>query len=217
MNYSRLRQYILLGCACTLLSSAAWAGRPLSVDDAGVNELGHGHVETWLARTAGPSRGLIVAPAYTPVEGFEVSGAYARDTTTPTNSMTIMARWRITPAQDTGCNVGASASLTKTQGDTGNTPSVNGMLTCNFSLATVHMNLGATRSPGESRAMTWGVAIEHKFSDMTAHIETFGQQGAKTTLQVGARYDIAKNIQLDGTVGRSDRQTLYSAGMKFGF
>lgn len=217
MTYATLRQSILLGCACTLLSSAAWAGRPLSVDDTGVNELGHGHVETWFTRTAGPSRSLIVAPAYTPIEGLEISGAYTRDTTTPANSMAVMARWRITPTQDAGCNVGASASLSKTQGETGNTPSVNGMLTCNFALATVHMNLGATRSPGESTAMTWGVALEHKFGDVTAHIETFGQQGAKTTLQVGARYEIVKDIQLDGTLGRNDGQNLLSIGLKFQF
>ena len=40
------------------------AGRPLTVDDANVNDLGEGHVEGWWTRAPGDSRSWAVAPAY---------------------------------------------------------------------------------------------------------------------------------------------------------
>lgn len=217
MTHPPFRPSLLLCLGCTLLSSAVWAGRPLSVDDADVNDVDHGHVETWFERTTGPTRSLIVAPAYAPVEGLEIAGAFTRDTSAPASSMMIQAKWRITPVQEAGCNVGASASISKTQGESGNTPAVNGLLTCHLPMGAVHVNLGATRVPGESSVMTWGLALEHKFGSVTGHIETFGQQHAKSTLQAGSRYEIAKDIQVDGTVGRSDGQNLFSLGVKFQF
>lgn len=216
-NLHTLRPSFAIGFACTLLSTAAWAGRPLSVDDADVNEVGHGHVEMWFERTLGPSRSLIVAPAYSPIEGIEIAAAVARDTTASSTSMAIQAKWRITPVQENGCNFGASASLAKTRGESGNTTAVTGLMTCNVPMGAVNVNVGALRAAGASTVATWGLSLSRAFGDITGHVEAFGQQQGKTTLQVGARYDIAKNIQLDGTVGRGDGQTLYSAGMKFGF
>jgi hypothetical protein len=158
-----------------------------------------------------------VAPAYSPVEGIEIAAAVARDTTASSTSMTLQAKWRITPVQEKGCNFGASASLGKTRGESGNTTAVTGLMTCNMPVGAFNANVGALRAAGESTVATWGLSLSHAFGSVTGHIEAFGQQQGKTTFQVGARYDIAKNIQLDGTVGRSDGQTLYSAGMKFGF
>lgn len=212
-----LHQSIAIGLTCTLLSTAAWAGRPLSVDDADVNEVGHGHVEMWFERTPGPSRNLIVAPAYSPVEGIEIAAAVARDTTAPATSMAIQAKWRITPVQEESCNFGASASLAKTRGETGNTSAITGLMTCHMPIGGVNVNVGALRAASESTVATWGLSLSHAFGSVTGHAEAFGQQHGKTTFQIGAHHDIAKNIQIDGTVGRSDGQTLYSAGVKFGF
>ena len=216
-NLHTLRPSFAIGFACTLLSTAAWAGRPLSVDDADVNEVGHGHVEMWFERTLGPSRSLIVAPAYSPIEGIEIAAAVARDTTASSTSMAVQAKWRITPVQESGRNFGASASLAKTRGESDNTTAVTGLMTCNVPIGAVNVNVGALRAAGVSTVATWGLSLSRAFGDITGHVEAFGQQQGKTTLQVGARYDIAKNIQLDGTVGRGDGQTLYSAGMKVGF
>lgn len=216
-NLHTLRQSLAIGFACTLMSTAAWAGRPLSVDDADVNDVGHGHVEMWFERTLGPSRSLIVAPAYSPVEGIEIAAAVARDTTAPATSMAIQAKWRITPVQEDGCNFGASASLAKTRGESGNTTAVTGLMTCNMPIGAVNVNVGALRAAGESTVATWGLSLSHAFGSVTGHVEAFGQQQGKTTYQVGARYDIVKNVQIDGTVGRSDGQTLFSTGLKFQF
>ena len=60
-----------------------------------------------------------------------------------------------------------------------------------------------------------GVDLEHVA--VTAHVEAFGQRRAKPTVQIGARTEIAKGLQLDGTVGRGNRETLVSVGIKASF
>ena len=42
----------------------AQAGRPLTVDDANVNEVGEGQVEGWWTRSPNGARSWTVAPAY---------------------------------------------------------------------------------------------------------------------------------------------------------
>lgn len=52
---------------------------------------------------------------------------------------------------------------------------------------------------------------------MTPHIEWFGSEGSKPTVQVGLRGNVLPNLQLDGSVGRSDGITIYTLGVKFMF
>lgn len=70
---------------------------------------------------------------------------------------------------------------------------------------------------GASSVKTWGVAFERPMGPVTPHLEFFGEKGSKPTVQAGARTEIAKGIQLDGTVGRSDGENVYSLGVKFQF
>ena len=54
-------------------------------------------------------------------------------------------------------------------------------------------------------------------SAVTPHIEWFGSEGAKPTVQAGLRGEVAKGWQLDGTVGRGDGETVYTLGVKRSF
>jgi hypothetical protein len=45
----------------------------------------------------------------------------------------------------------------------------------------------------------------------------FGFEDGDETVQLGLRGDIAKNIQLDGTIGRTSGVNLYSVGLRFKF
>ena len=56
----------------------AHAGRPMLVEDAGVDETGTGHVEAWYERTPDLGRTWTVSPAYGVIEGMEVSAALPR-------------------------------------------------------------------------------------------------------------------------------------------
>ena len=214
---SALRHLSIVGLAAA--SSAALAGRPLSVDDAGTNAKGEGHVEVWAARAGGASS-LSLSPAYAVADGLEIAALLARDSTNDISGSAVQLKWLFTPSQDKGCNVGASLGAARASGSgaSANAGFITGLLSCNATaLGNLHLNLGSLKTSGQSAVGTWGVAIEREYGAVTPHIEWFGAQGSKPSWQVGARGDIVKGIQLDGSVGRGEGVTLYSVGMKFKF
>lgn len=219
MNISRLRHHANLLCAISTFLSAGscLAGRPLSVDDANVNEPGAGHVETWYARQPGAANTWTVAPAYGLAEGIEIGGSLSRDSSNQLNTTAVQAKFRFTESRKSGCNVGGVVGLAHASAGGGNTPYLNGIFTCNLTGGAVHLNLGATHPSGGSTLSSWGLAYEREMDNMTGHVEYFGQQQSKPTFQVGLRNDVTKNVQLDGTVGRSGGESVYSLGLKFMF
>lgn len=201
------------------MSGVAVAGRPLSVDDAGTNAKGEGHVETWIARADG-STTVNVSPAFAFADGWEISALLARDTRNDLNGSAIQLKGLFTPSRESGCNAGGSVGAAHASGNGASASSrfLAGILSCNgTALGNVHLNLGTVKTTGQSAVGTWGVALEREFGSATPHAEWFGEKHAKPTFQVGARTDVAKTIQLDGTIGRSDSATLYSVGLKFRF
>ena len=96
--------FLLMGVSCLF---NAHVGRPLTVDDANVNEVGEGHVEGWWTRAPNGSRSWTVAPAYAPIQNVELGAGIAREQKTGLETQNIQAKFRITPSQDKGCNVGA--------------------------------------------------------------------------------------------------------------
>jgi hypothetical protein len=217
---------VCLRTICSSLLVLSWtgtclAGRPLTVDDANVNDPGVGHVEAFAARDPGRVRTWTVAPAYGLNGGVELGASLTRDTTQRLTATAVQAKVRWQDARTDGCFTGTVFGLTHLRGTAdhpgGNAPYVNGLLTCNRDATAFHANLGATRASGGPTLATWGVALEHAMGDVTVHAETFGQRRSKPVFQLGARTDIAKNIQLDGTVGRYNRSAVYSIGMKFSF
>lgn len=210
--------HILLSSLLVLtLAAPVYAGRPLTVDDASVNDAGAGHVEAWYARQPGRAHTWTVAPAYAPIDGLELGAALSRDRTADATTGAVQAKWRITPSLETGCNVGAVLGVAHTRGAGGNSPYFNGLATCNSSWGASHFNLGAVRAPGGPTLGTWGIAQEREFGQVTAHVEAFGQRHSKPTFQVGARMEVAKGLQIDGTLGRSNHETLVSVGLKQSF
>lgn len=201
-----------------LAAGNAHAGRPLTVDDANVNDTGKGHVEAWYARQPGKANTWTVSPAYAPVDGLEIGAALSRDTSARETSTAVQLKWRITPSQENGCNLGAVGGVSHTRGS-GSAPYVNGLVTCNGGFGAVHLNLGALRPSGGPSTSTWGVAYERELGAVTAHAELFGERHGRPTFQVGLRTEVAAGWQLDGTVGRDRgaRETVYSIGLKRSF
>ena len=213
---------LLVLLSINLLSiTSAWAGRPLSVDDANVNDAGNGHVETWVNRAPG-STVYNIAPAFAIKENLEISATLSRESQSKAQATAIQAKYRISPSNPKGCNTavaggvqhanqgGASSSNT-------NTTYVYGALSCNTAGVAIHANLGLNKPSGDSSRRSWGVAVEREIGAVTAHAEYFGQQGNSPTAQIGLRGDVAKGIQLDGTMGRNSGENVYSLGMKFSF
>lgn len=202
--------------ALVLQSAPASAGRPLSVDDANVDDKGTGHVEAWVAREAGKIDVLNVAPAYSPWEVVELSGLLSRNRTQSINSVAVLARVRITEPRKSGCNFLVALGHQDFRPG-GNQPFAYSAATCNGRDFALHANLGAAKPSGASSVGTWGVALEHDTGTFVAHVESFGQERSKPTFQLGARREVAKGWQVDGTLGRFSGETLFSLGAKFGF
>jgi hypothetical protein len=197
-------------------SVSAFAGRPLVVDDANVNEAGHGQLEAWALHTRG-ARVYSLAPAYAPIEGLEIGALLARDRSAPQTLGALQAKWRITPSQESGCNVGAVLGVSHTR-NAAITGYLNGLLTCNQpQWGSMHVNLGLSKTRGAAHTRAWGVAFEREVMGVTPHVEWFGAQGTRPTVQVGLRGNITKTVQLDGSIGRADGRGVFTLGTKLQF
>lgn len=132
--------FLLMGLLCAF---QAQAGRPLTVDDANVNEVGEGHVEGWWTRAPDGSRSWTVAPAYAPMKNLELGAGIAREQKTGLETTNVQAKFRLTEAQDNGCNWGAVLGTARTSGESSK-GYVNALFTCNHAtLGSLHTNLGA--------------------------------------------------------------------------
>jgi hypothetical protein len=208
---------MLSAAAALLWAGPSWAGRPLSVDDANVNEVGAGHVEMWYARQSGNTNVWTVAPAYGIAQGIEIGLAVARDATNDSSTNTVQVKFRLTPSRKDGCNVGASVGASQANNGVENTPFVNGLPSCNSDYGSLHINLGSNSPPVGPSLGTWGIAFERELGSFTAHAEAFGQERGSPTVQLGLRTELFKNVQLDGTAGRVNGESVLSVGLKFQF
>ncbi len=101
----------LIAALCAALPSAH-AGRPLAVDDAGVDEVGHGHVEVWWEGLRGQRGTFYAAPAFTPIDGLELGALLARDVGERHTLQGVQAKWLWSPAETDGCNAASTAGVT---------------------------------------------------------------------------------------------------------
>ncbi len=90
--------------ALAFVSTSAFAGRPLSVDDANIDDKGTGHIEAWAAREPGKADVINVAPAYSPWQVVELSGLLSRNRTNSISSVGVLARVQVTEPKKSGCN-----------------------------------------------------------------------------------------------------------------
>ena len=213
-THPRNALFLLLGLGFVL---CVQAGRPLTVDDANVNDVGEGHVEGWWTRAPGGSRSWTVAPAYSPIQNVELGAGIMREQKTGLETQNIQAKFRITPSQDNGCNVGAVVGAARTTGEASKAY-VNALFTCNHAkLGSLHTNLGALDVSNSQRIGTWGLAWERAYGDVTAQVEVDGEQHDKPTWATGLRTNILPKLQLDGSVGRQAGQNLMTIGTKWMF
>jgi hypothetical protein len=213
-THPRKAVFLLLGLGFVL---SVQAGRPLTVDDANVNDVGEGHVEGWWTRSPSGSRSWTVAPAYSPIQNVELGAGMARDPKTRLESQNIQVKFRLTPSQDNGCNMGAVVGAARTTGEASKAY-VNALFTCNHAkLGSLHTNLGALDVSNSQHIGTWGLAWERAYGDVTAHVEVYGQQHDKPTWATGLRTNILPKFQLDGSIGRQGGHNLLTLGTKWMF
>jgi nucleotidyltransferase/DNA polymerase involved in DNA repair len=61
------------------------------------------------------------------------------------------------------------------------------------------------------------LAWERAYGEVTVHIEKFGMENEKSTIATGLRFNIIEDLQLDASVGRSDKQNIVTLGLKWMF
>lgn len=207
-----------LTASIALFAGQVNAGRPLTVDDANTNEKGAGHLEYWWAREPGNAQTFNFAPAYAPFEGIELSAAWARERKSKLIATAMQAKWVVTKPDENGCNLGLVGGSAKVSDSGSRTNYANGLITCNRKdFGHLHFNLGGSKPKNGSTTRTWGFAVEREMGTVIPHLEYFGAKGEKPTIQAGMRGEIARSLQLDGSVGRVDKETVYSVGMKIQF
>lgn len=148
---------------------------------------------------------------------MEVAASWARDPSQQVHTTALQAKFRLTPSLERGCNLGAVAGVSEPNDGSGRTPYLNGLLSCNSGASALHLKLGANRPAGRATLATWGLALEREFGAVTAHFEYFGQEQSKSSLQMGLRAELVKNVLLDATVGHSSGDSLVSVGLKYQF
>lgn len=193
------------------------AGRPLNVDDANVNDAGAGHVEIWYARQPGGANVWNTAPAYAPVPGLELSATVARDRTEGLTTTSLQGKLQLSQPEKHGCHQAVVLGMAHPKGQRGATPYATGIDTCEVGPGAVHLNLGVNRAPGGPALPAAGVAWEQAFGSVTGNVEWLVQRSAKPTVALGLRTELMRDVQLDGSIGRSGRDSLFSVGMKLQF
>lgn len=212
---SRARQW---GTAAALaIVLPAEAGRPLSVDDAGVAEQAGGQLEAWWEGSRGTKGNAYLAPAYSPWQGVELGAVLARDFEGHATVQGLQVKWLWNASQEQGCNAASTGGLLHTRHAPGNTLALGLVGTCNTAWGALHANLGALRLPARHWIPAWGFAVERALGPITVHAEAFGQRGSAPTFQTGARWEWAPQWQIDGSLGRQQGRTLLSMGIQRGF
>lgn len=198
-----------------VLPAVAGAGRPLLVDDAATNAAGHGHIESWYDTQ---ERTFNIAPAFAPIEDLELGAAYAKSNASGKTSYSIQAKKLFTSPKDNGCNTGATLGRTSVQNDNAYTVYGWGILSCHSpQWGSVHLNVGWTKERSLSSKQLTGVAFEYPLENFTPHAEWTRLEGEKGVRAVGARTELLKDVQLDGSYRVQDKKNYWTLGVKWQF
>lgn len=208
----------LLALCLAGAAGAALADRPLTVDNAAINPRNGGDVELWATDADGANLTSVFG-GYSFWDTVELGALVAGGSGLTVSG--VQGKWLITPSQASGCNFAATLGWTRVKLDgvgSNDGSGVNGIMSCHGTgLGSLHFNLGYTKPSGASGASNWGIALERSFGAVTPHVEVFGIENGDSTVQLGLRGDIAKGLQLDGTIGRTDSINVYTVGLRFRF
>lgn len=201
----------------TCSATSAWAGRPLDVDDAGVNAKGHGHVELWQTRAVDGSRSWTIAPAFAPVDGFELAYVRSVDQSTQDTGQTLQIKGLFTPSNETGCNQAATFGLTRRNHDLAGSRYGWLINTCNQSWGAWHTNLGATQDFSSSSKPLLSMAVELSGFNVVPHVQWITQKSTMPQLGLGVRKALNDRWQIDASASRQGGQSIWTLGTKFSF
>ncbi|MEY4285183.1 MAG: hypothetical protein EBV20_05780 [Betaproteobacteria bacterium] len=205
------------GLITASLGLNAWAGRPLDVDDAGVNAKGHGHVELWQTRAGDGSRNWTIAPAFAPIDGFEVAYVRNTDNSSQDVAQTLQLKGLITPSKEDGCNQAATYGITRRNHALAGARYGWLINTCNQSWGSWHTNLGASHDFSTASKPLLAMALEFSGFSFVPHVQWISQQGTMPSFGAGIRKALSDQWQIDASASRQGGQSIWTLGTKFSF
>ena len=93
-----------------------------------------------------------------------------------------------------------------------------GILSCHSpQWGAVHVNVGLVKERDVSSKQLTGLAYEYPLDNFTPHAEWLRQEGDKNIMAIGARTELFKDVQLDGSYRVQDKKSYWTLGVKFQF
>lgn len=207
-NLQRNTQLPVLALGLLLAAPDAPAGRPLTVDDAGIAAPNNCQLESWVETSGGKSASWAM-PACNFTGNWELALGAASLPVEQGHRMAAVLQGKtvLRPLADNGWGMGlVLARQAGAQAATSINLPVS--LAWQGQNTLLHANLGAIRPQGARTAATWGLALEHQLGELTGiGLERYGQHGEAATTQIGLRHDIVPGrLQLDASWGRKSGQ-----------
>jgi hypothetical protein len=204
---------VSIGLLAATLS--ALAGRPLSVEDAGVNELAQCQVESWFSRTSGAGTSLVVAPACGVMPGVELGLEVdaPRHTSTTDAGRGLALKWVPEWAQYGDWKLGAKLSVGSDMpagsGQWQSAPtSVLGIATYSLNEQwTAHVNVGldVEHHPRDRKANAGLALVWTPHERWLVFAELTGTEQQSATRGAGARYWLIPEVLgLDATLSKAN-------------
>ena len=195
-----------------LLAAAvpAWAGRPLTTEDASILEGGKCQLEAWVDRSREWTQGwLVPACNFGAHIEWQVGGARTWEGGRSAFSEAyFQAKTVLRSMEDAPWGVGLVAGVTRKQRETHRgweNPYLIVPVSAESKAAssTFHFNVGWSHDRAERRNVTlWGVAGETAVSErLTLLAEAFGENAARPFLRAGGRFSLIKDrLDIDLTI-----------------
>jgi hypothetical protein len=187
--------------ACLVASPWAFAGRPLSTEDASVLESGRCQLESWVDRSRDSSTGWLV-PACNLGLGIEWQAGSARlregGQGRSSESYFQAKRVLVEPADAAlgiGVVIGVGRRVLNERHRGWQNPYVTVPFTRPFGDAVLHANIGWSRDKEASRDMaTWGLAAERPQGRWTLLGEVFGANSDPPYWRLGGRWSAVPEV-----------------------
>jgi hypothetical protein len=183
--------------AATLLSTAAWAGRPLATDDASILDSGDCQVEAWHQRT-GKLREWWTMPACG-AGGWELAAGKGQS-----DNAVLQAKTVLRQLHSNGWGIGLAIT---TQHGMARQHAVNLPLTMSFGsdALLLHLNAGWIRQSAASGRATWSIGSEYAFAPRwSVSLESYGSRHRPPTRQAGLRYTVIEGrLDIDASVAKT--------------
>ena len=193
-----------------LLPGIAFAGRPLSTEDASTLDDKACQLESWVDRTRGNVTDFFVVPAcsYFNTE-FQLGAARTREAGSSFTSATFFqAKYAFKSVDDGAWGVGLVAGLARAlereaKNNWGDpyfiVPVSFGLGADKETRALLHLNIGTTRNRADARNLTlWGIAIEKPVTErLTLLAEGFGENSRNPFIRAGGRYTLFDKFDVD--------------------